>query len=221
MDDALPVGGREGIRDLCADGERLLEAELPLLQPRRERLPLEALHHQEVDRLRRLCPSRLPPCALHLTLEHLAAGVVERADVRVGQAGDRLRLALEARAARGIRREGWRQDFDRDEALEARVARLVHLAHPARAEARDDLVGAETRSGREGFGGREGRCVEEGAGFGLAGDQRLHFAPQGLVSRARLVQERPALPFVARERLLAHAPDVTIGRFRHRHPPSR
>ena len=42
------------------------------------------------------------------------------------------------------------QHLDRDVALEARVARAVHLAHAAGAERRQDLVRAETGPGREG-----------------------------------------------------------------------
>ena len=43
-----------------------------------------------------------------------------------------------------------RQDLDRHRAVEPRVARPVDLAHPARAERRDDLVGAQAFPGREG-----------------------------------------------------------------------
>ena len=42
-----------------------------------------------------------------------------------------------------------REDLDRDRALEPRVLRLVDLAHPARADRRDDLVGAEAGAGSE------------------------------------------------------------------------
>jgi hypothetical protein len=41
------------------------------------------------------------------------------------------------------------KDFDCDSAFEPRVTRSVDLAHPARAERRDDLVGAEAGAGRE------------------------------------------------------------------------
>jgi hypothetical protein len=53
--------------------------------------------------------------------------------------------------------ERCRQDLDRDEAIEPRVARLVDLAHTALAEERHDFVGAEAGAGSEGhvvgFGG--------------------------------------------------------------------
>ena len=57
----------------------------------------------------------------------------------------RARLLLEARAAVRIRRHRRRQHLDRDLAPELRVPRAVDLAHPARAERREDLVGPETR----------------------------------------------------------------------------
>ena len=42
-----------------------------------------------------------------------------------------------------------RQHLDRHLAPEPRVPRPVHLAHPARAERREDLVGAEASPGGE------------------------------------------------------------------------
>ena len=43
-----------------------------------------------------------------------------------------------------------RQDLDRHGPLEARVARLVDLSHPAGADRREDLVGAEAGARSEG-----------------------------------------------------------------------
>ena len=63
--------------------------------------------------------------------------------MRVRELRDRLRLALEPLPDLGRRREMRRQHLDRDRPLEPRVARLVDLAHPARADRREDLVGAE------------------------------------------------------------------------------
>ena len=54
---------------------------------------------------------------------------------------DRLRLALEALAQLRIGGERARENLDRDGAVEARVARLVDLAHAAGAEQRDDSYG--------------------------------------------------------------------------------
>ena len=58
------------------DLERLIQWQRPLLQPLRQRLPVEILHNQEVDPV-------------------LAPDVEEGADVRVVQGGDGAGLALE------------------------------------------------------------------------------------------------------------------------------
>ena len=80
----------------------------------------------------------------------LLAGVVDRDDVGVRERRDRLRLGLEAGERVGVVDEVLGQHLDRHVALEAGVARAVHLAHAAGAERRQDLVRAETGPGREG-----------------------------------------------------------------------
>jgi hypothetical protein len=57
--------------------------------------------------------------------------VVERADVRMRELRDRLRLPLEALARLGRYGEMRRQDLDRDLAAQPRVPRPVHFPHPA------------------------------------------------------------------------------------------
>ena len=64
--------------------------------------------------------------------------------------GDGLGLALESGERFGVAGELVGQDLDRDVALQPRVARPVDLAHPARAERGEDLVGAEAGTGRQG-----------------------------------------------------------------------
>jgi hypothetical protein len=64
--------------------------------------------------------------------------------MRVLQRRDRLRLAIEALLRRRVVRPLGRQHFDRDDAIEARVAGFVDLAHAARAEGAENLVGAES-----------------------------------------------------------------------------
>ena len=54
------------------------------------------------------------------------------------------RLDLEAGEGAGIAPNVVRQNLDGDVAPEPRVPRPVDLAHPARAERGEDLVGAET-----------------------------------------------------------------------------
>jgi len=92
-----------------------------------QRLALEKLHHEKTD-ARRL------------------ADVVQRADVRMAQRGNDARLALEALAELRIVGGVRRQNLDCDPPIEPRVARLVHLAHAAGADRRQNLVRAEASS---------------------------------------------------------------------------
>ena len=84
MGDALPVRLVQRIRDLDGHLERLVERQCALLKPLSERVALQVLHDQEVDPV-------------------LGADVVERANVRVVQAGDGLRLALKPLLEIGVR----------------------------------------------------------------------------------------------------------------------
>ena len=70
--------------------------------------------------------------------------------MRVIELRDGLRFALEPDFELRVVREFRGQDFDRDAAIEPRVARLEHLAHPARPERRDDFVGTEAGAGSDG-----------------------------------------------------------------------
>ena len=83
------VGHVEGVGDLDAVAQDLVEGERALLEPVRERLALEVLHDQEVDAV-------------------VLADVVERADVRMGEGSrwpwPRARTAGAVRARpRGVR----------------------------------------------------------------------------------------------------------------------
>ena len=127
MDDTRAMGLVEGVGDLAADAQRLIEgkrASRPL-EASGERLALEILHHQVLD-------------------VAVAADVVHHADVRMGERGDGARLTLEAQPSLGIRGEIRRQDLDGDGPIEPRVAGLVDLAHAASAERRLKLIRAET-----------------------------------------------------------------------------
>ena len=108
-----------------AIAQRLVERQRTFLEPRGQRLAFEMLHH-EVVRCRR------------------AADVVDAADVGMVERGDGARLALEACPQVRIVSDVARQDLDRDRAIEARVARLVDLAHAAGADGRREL-----RTGRD------------------------------------------------------------------------
>jgi hypothetical protein len=69
------------------------------------------------------------------------------ADVWVVQARDSARLAFESFAVLGVVGQVRGKDLDGDEAIQARVAGLVHLPHTARAEWLEDLMRPE-RSAR-------------------------------------------------------------------------
>ena len=76
----------------------------------------------------------------------MGAQVRCRADVRVLQLGDRLRLALEPLAVAPVLAEAIRQNLDRHLAVETRVAGTVDLAHAALTGQRHDLVTPEAGS---------------------------------------------------------------------------
>ena len=122
--DPLPVRLIERVRDLDAVAQRLVQRKRSLREAIRQRLAFEVLHDEILG-------------------VALAPDVVERADVRVRELRDRLRLPLEALAHFGGRRQVLREHLDGHGPLEPRVLRLVHLSHAARAERREDLVRAE------------------------------------------------------------------------------
>ena len=86
-----------------------------------------------------------------------------RGDVRVIQRREDFRFALEPREPIGIGGERWRQDLDRDLALQLRVGRPIHLPHPAFADLRGDFVDAEAGAGSE------GQCLRDYTGAAVAG----------------------------------------------------
>src|SRR5207237_706204 len=73
----------------------------------------------------------------------LLADVVQRADMRMAQRRNRAGLALEALAHLGPSRRVLGQHLDGDDAVEPRIARLIDLAHAARAQRTQNLVRAK------------------------------------------------------------------------------
>ena len=71
-------------------------------------------------------------------------------DVRVIQRRERLGFTLEAREPISVVRERLGQDFDRDVAIQLRVAGPEDLPHAACADAGDNFVDTETGTGGEG-----------------------------------------------------------------------
>ena len=78
------------------------------------------------------------------------SNVVQRADVRMRERGDGLGFSLEPVAELRVIGDLGGEDLDRDRAIEAGVARLVDLAHPAGTERSQDFVRTEARAGCEG-----------------------------------------------------------------------
>ena len=134
MDDALAVRAVERLGDLDPVAEDLLARERAARETRRQGLPFEVFHDEILGPV-------------------LVADVVEDADVRMRQARDRPRLALEAFAEAGARGEMRREDFDGDGAVEPRVDGAVHLAHPAGPDRRLDLVRSDAGPGAQRHGG--------------------------------------------------------------------
>ena len=130
----IAVGLVQRVGNLDRILQHLLHRQRALLQVIRQRFPLQVLHHQIVDSI-------------------LMADVEERADVRMIQAGDGARFAIEALAQVRAIGQVRGQDFDRDGAVEPRVASFIDLAHAARADRGEDLVGAHRFSRKDGHAG--------------------------------------------------------------------
>jgi len=127
VDDALLVSGGEALRDLDRDVHRLADRQRAAGQALAQRLPFQQLGDQ-------------------VRLAVVGPDVVQREDAGVVQRRDRPRLLLEASQSLRVGDELRRQHLDRHLAPEPRVAGAVHLAHPARTDRGEDLVGAEARA---------------------------------------------------------------------------
>ncbi len=123
MDDADFVRSTEAFGDLPSDGKRLVDRKRAAGNAVGQRLALDEFHHQGA-----------------------ILDSVDLRDVRVVERSEHLRLALEARQALRVGSKEVGQDLDRDLAVQARVARSIHLTHAARAQRADDFVGADPRA---------------------------------------------------------------------------
>ena len=112
MDDSLAMRLVERVGDLGRDLQRLLERERPFLETRCQRLALQMRHDDKVRAID-------------------AADVVDAADVRMVQRGDRTSFALETGPQFGIVGDLAGQDLDGDSAIEARIPCPIDLAHAA------------------------------------------------------------------------------------------
>ena len=130
VNDVLLVERVERLRDLCGDDQRLIEGNRATFETLGKRLALEKLHDEKGHAV-------------------VLSNVVKRADVRVTDSREGLRLTLEAFELRGACTVWRQQDLDGDGAIQPRVARAVHLAHAAGAQRRHDFIWADLRASRQ------------------------------------------------------------------------
>jgi hypothetical protein len=135
MNDATRVGGGEAARDLGPIRGRLGHGQRALVQARAQGGSFEELRHDVGESV-------------------LLTHVVHREHVRIREAAGGARLLLEAPQSLGVAGQRAREDLDRDVAIQARVPRAVHLAHPPRAQRAQDLVRPEARAGDQRRRGR-------------------------------------------------------------------
>ena len=130
MNDSVRVRGVETCGDLPGQRDRLSNRNRAARNPVRQRLAFDELHDEKVDAL-------------------VGSDVVERADIEVLDGGDRPGLALEALQQAGFPRDVCRKNLDGDRAIEAGIARAVHLAHGAGPCQRLDLYGPSRDARRQ------------------------------------------------------------------------
>ena len=120
----------EGLGNLLRDGQGFTERDRARRDALRQVVALDQFHHDRT---------------------HAATffEAVDVRDVRVIECRQRLRFACEPREPVGVAGERIGQYLQRDIAIELRIARTEYLAHPADADAGDDLVDAEARAGSE------------------------------------------------------------------------
>ena len=124
----------ERIADLARDGQRFRDGDWSAADASRQRLAFQMLEHEEERAL-------------------IVADVVQRADVRMVQAADRARFALESIAERRVAGKLLGQDLDRHQPIQARVDSAIHFAHATRADGRIDAIRTQERARRKAHGG--------------------------------------------------------------------
>ncbi len=109
------VGNLDGVLQHLLHRQRTFE------QPLRQRLTFQIFHHQIINSV-------------------LVTSVVQCADVRMVQAGDRLCFALEALAQFSAVGEMSGKNLNGDNSIEAGITGFINLAHSARTDSGEDFV---------------------------------------------------------------------------------
>ena len=162
-----PAGMRflERLGDLSGQPQDIGQRQSAVVQTALQRLAGEVIHHEE------------HVIAVFANFENLA-------DVRMIERGHCHRLAAQTLARVRVSRELACQPLDGDLTVEPRVASAIDLAHAAGPEGRQNLVGAESRAGRERQTGQTGRILarmrKSLAGLVVASRQRRVYRPVGL-----------------------------------------
>src|SRR6185503_14004812 len=115
VDDAFGVGRLEAVGELDAEADDLIDRQRAESELGLEPLAGDQLQHQEID-------------------PRVAAELVDRADIRMVQAGDGERFAVEAAAGAVVSEHAGRQHLQRDVAIEMLVVGAVDDTHPAGAD---------------------------------------------------------------------------------------
>ena len=114
VDQAAAVRRGQRLSDFTRIAHGVVDRQGSAAQPVAQRLPFDVLDDEEVDAV-------------------VTADVVERADVRMIEAGDRASFLLEARMQARVRTQMGRQDLQGHGPAEPGVRGAVNLAHAARA----------------------------------------------------------------------------------------
>ena len=130
MHDAALVRGGESVGDFAGDAQNIFQRHRAVGGELAKIASFDELHGDVRDRI-------------------AAPDVVDRDDARMIQRRCRARFELEAAEMITARRQLGRENFQRDVALELRIARAINLAHAAGADRRDDLVRTDSRSRSE------------------------------------------------------------------------
>ena len=185
-----------GIEDGHEHGDARAQIQRVLVRIGRDRRSVDIIH----DQIRRAVA--------------IAADVQQRGDIRMCQRAENALLQRET-AAQVARVE--QQEFDRDEFVERAIgaARAIHAAHAARSDESVENPGADL------FAAAIHRIVEwftQEIGCAPVGFEKfVHFAAQGDVVAARLIQPLRSRRYIPRDRFVEHV--ERAARIAHAGPP--